>query len=515
MLLKTIQVRAFSASIRRGHKLRHPALHPLLDALEPRTLFDTLPDGFAESSLATTLNSPTAMAVTSDGRVFVTEQTGGVRIIEGGELQPHPLLTVSTDSSMARGLLGIALDPNFDQNHFLYLNYTSTAGSAHQRISRFTTNGDSVVAGSELDLLDLPANLPYGHLGGAIHFGADNKLYISTGDNFSPDNAQSLATLHGKILRINSDGSIPSDNPFYKTLSGNLRSIWAYGLRNPFTFAVQPTTGRIFLNDVGEAAFEEINDGIAGSNYGWAATEGYTTNPAYRSPLLAYAHGNTDSTGDCISGGAFYNPAIPQFPAAYTGKYFFADYVNGWIHVLNPTDNSVASFASGILNPVDLQVGPDGSLYCLARGTQAFGGTTATGLVEKITYTGSQAPTISTQPANQLGSVGHPVTFTVAAVGSAPLSYQWQRNSVDIDQATSASYTLPSASVDDDGAQFAVVVTNAFSTATSTPATLSVTTAQPPTATINVTLPNNQATYTAGDTVQYSAAASDPQDGAA
>jgi glucose/arabinose dehydrogenase len=129
------------------------------------------------------------------------------------------------------------------------------------------------------------------HNGGAMNYGPDGKLYIAVGENANGANAQSFANLLGKMLRINADGSIPADNPFYLTATGNNRAIWALGLRNPFTFAFQPGTGRMFINDVGQNMWEEIDDGIAGSNYGWPAAEGPTGNSSYRSPIYWYGHG--------------------------------------------------------------------------------------------------------------------------------------------------------------------------------------------------------------------------------
>src|SRR5437764_1117322 len=144
------------------------------------------------------------------------------------------------------------------------------------------------------------------------------------------------------MLRINRDGSIPPDNPFYNTATGSNRAIWALGLRNPFTFAFQPGTGRMFINDVGESTYEEINDGIAGSNYGWPITEGPTSNPAFRGPIYFYGHG----AGCAIVGATFYNPPVPQFPSSYTGKYFFADLCSGWIRVFDPTAGTATGFAT-------------------------------------------------------------------------------------------------------------------------------------------------------------------------
>ena len=266
-------------------------------------------------------------------------------------------------------------------------------------------------------------------------------------------NAETLGNLLGKIHRINSDGSIPTDNPFYNTATGQNRAIWAYGIRNPFTFSFQPASGRMFINDVGQGTWEEINDGIAGSNYGWPTTEGTSSDPRFRNPLFNYGHGSTATTGCAITGGVFYNPPAGQFPAQYVGDYFFADYCTGWIRKLDPANgNTVIDFASGAQAPVDIDVGSDGSLYYLSR----FG----VGHVYRITYTGSLAPTMTTHPASQTVSVGDPATFTATASGNPPLNFQWQRNGVNISGATSESYTLDPAQMSDNGARFRVLVSN-------------------------------------------------------
>ena len=330
----------------------------------------TLPSGFAETLVAGGLSNPTAMAFAPDGRLFVCQQGGQVRIIKNGALLAAPFLTVTTDSNGERGLLGLTFDPNFNTNHWLYIYYTVTSTPRHNRVSRFTANGDVVVLGSEVVILELnDLSSATNHNGGAMHFGEDGKLYIAVGENANAANSQTLNNLLGKMLRINSDGSIPSDNPFFNTATGQNRAIWALGLRNPYTFAFQPVTRRMFINDVGQNAWEEINDGIAGSNYGWPNTEGPTTNPSFRSPLFAYGHGSSETTGCAITGGTFYNPSANQFPGEYFGQYFFADFCSGWIRRLNPADNSVTGFATGIPAPVDLRVGPDGNLYYLARGS--------------------------------------------------------------------------------------------------------------------------------------------------
>jgi glucose/arabinose dehydrogenase len=307
------------------------------------------------------------MEIAPDGRVFVCLQAGSLRVIKNGTLLATPFVTLNVDPNGERGLLGIAFDPNFATNNFLYLYYTVSTTPRHNRVSRFTANGDVVVPGSEtiiweLDNLSAATN----HNGGAIHFGPDGKLYIAVGENATPSNAQTLSNMLGKMLRINSNGIIPADNPFFNTAVGNNRSIWALGLRNPFTFAFQPGTGRMFINDVGQSTWEEINDGIAGSNYGWPITEGITTNPAFRSPVFVYGHGSDSTTGCAIAGGAFYNPATVQFPSSFVGKYFFADLCSGWIRVFDPATGTASGFATNVGQPVDLKVTPDGSLYYLS-----------------------------------------------------------------------------------------------------------------------------------------------------
>jgi glucose/arabinose dehydrogenase len=330
----------------------------------------TLPDGFVQSRVTGGLTKPTAMAFAPDGRLFVAEQRGTLRIIENGRLLGTPFLNISgrVDSQGERGLLGVAFDPNFSANDHVYAYYTQEATGttpAHNRIVRFTANGERLIL--RLNNLSSATN----HNGGAIHFGRDGKLYAAVGENADPDNAQSLRNLLGKMLRINKDGTIPRDNPFFERASGMNRAIWARGLRNPFSFAVQPGTGRIHINDVGAQTWEEINRGAKGANYGWPIHEGPESDPNYVPPIFAYRHGNTATTGCAITGGAFYNPATVQFPAGYVGDYFFADFCGGWIRRYDIATDTASGFARGISNPVDLQVSRSGDLFYLERGTRS------------------------------------------------------------------------------------------------------------------------------------------------
>src|SRR5215207_6411343 len=469
----------------------------------------TLPTGFTETQIVAGLASPTAMAFAPDGRLFVCQQGGQLRVIKNGALLPTPFLTVTVNSSGERGLLGVAFDPNFAANQFVYVYYTATTPTLHNRVSRFTASGDVAAAGSETVILELDnLSSATNHNGGAMHFGEDGKLYVAVGENANGANSQTLANLLGKLLRINADGTIPADNPFLAQASGKNQAIWALGLRNPYTFAFQPVTRRLFINDVGQNTFEEVNEGLAGANYGWPGTEGPTTNPAYTGPFYFYGHGSGLFAGCAITGGTFYNPAVQQFPAAYLGDYFFADYCGGWINYLTDpaNNNSVANFASGIPSPVDLRLGPDGALYYLARGSTA-----TSGVVFQIVYTANQAPSVTQQPANQTASAGQSATFTVAAGGTAPLAYQWQRGGVDIAGANSPAYTTPPVSAADDGARFRCVVSNAFGSATSNEAVLTVVSNQPPTGTI--TQPAAGGLYSAGDTITYAGTAADPEQG--
>lgn len=464
---------------------------------------DALPAGFAVTRVAGGLTTPTQMVIAPDGRIFVCEKAGKVRIIKNGALLATPFVTITVDSYVERGLIGITLDPSFTQNNWVYVHYTSPTPQPHNRISRFTANGDVAVPGSETIIFELENLNDNGHHnGGAIHFGTDGKLYIGTGDNTRNTIVQSTTNLLGKFLRINKDGTIPSDNPYFNSASGRNRAIWAVGLRNPFTFAVQPGTGRIYVNDVGQAAWEEVNEIVKAGNYGWPDTEGYTNDPRFDSPIHAYPHGTGPGQGFAIVGGVFYNPAQQQFPPDFVGKYLFSDYSAGWIRRLDPVTKQTSDFATLDLLPVDLDVGADGSLYVLASKTSS---------VERIRYTGNQQPSIATHPESKTVTVGQPVTFAVTANGTLPLTYQWQRNGSDISGATGASYTINSVSPSDNGAQFRVIVRNSAGTATSNAATLTVTNNQAPTGTI--TAPGSSARYSAGETISYSGSATDPEDG--
>lgn len=391
----------------------------------------TLLTGFSETTVSGGLTSPTAMDFAPDGRLFVCLQGGQLRVIKNGTLLATPFLTLTVDSSGERGLLGVAFDPDFANNNFVYVYYTVPGSPAHNRVSRFTANGDVAAAGEfvllNLDNLSAASN----HNGGAIHFGPDGKLYIGVGENANAPNSQTLTTVLGKLLRINSDGSIPTDNPFFNT-AGARKEIWALGLRNPFTFAFQPGTSRMFINDVGANTWEEINDGIAGSNYGWPVTEGPTNDPSFRGPLFAYLHGGTSFTGCAIVGGGFYNPPVAQFPSSYVGKYFFADLCSGWIRLFDPAHNTASDFASGILNPVDLKVAADGTLYYLSQGSGAvfrIQATASLALLRIDTVTPQAGRTSGNQQVILTGAFSN---LSAVTIGGVPAPFAGDTSSITV-----------------------------------------------------------------------------------
>lgn len=462
------------------------------------------PAGFSRAVVVNGISNPTALAFAPDGRIFVAQQGGQLRVVKNGTLLATPFISLTVNSSGERGLIGVTLDPDFANNHFLYLYYTEPGSPPHNKIIRVEANGD--VAGTITPVLDLDnLSSATNHNGGAMHFGLDGKLYVAIGENANSAHAQNLDTYHGKLLRINKDGSVPSGNPF-TTGSAQRQRVWSYGLRNPYTFDVQPVTGRIFVNDVGQSTWEEINDATTGGlNFGWPTAEGNSSNASFTNPVFAYPHGSGDGKGCAITGGTFFNPVTTNYPVSYIGKYFFLEYCNNWINVLDFSGTpQSAPFGTSIgSSSLALTVGNDGNLYYLSRGA---------GALYKIIYeTTDVAPTITQHPASKSISDGQPVTFNVTASGTAPLRYQWRKNESTILNATSSSYTIASVQPGDAGA-YDVIVSNSAGSATSNDATLTVTAVNDPPVAV-ISLPTSGTTYVAGTTINFSGAGNDPEDG--
>jgi len=475
----------------------------VVESLENRALFAVVSAGFTDTTYVSGLTRPVHMTFAPDGRLFISEQDGKVRIVKNGQLLSNYALKLNVSKSGERGVQGIAFDPDFESNQYVYIYYTG-GSPVHNNLSRFTVTGDTINPASERKLLDLePLNSVY-HNGGDLHFGPDGKLYVSVGENARGTPARLMTSLLGKMLRINKDGSIPNDNPFYNTADGQYRLIYQLGLRNPYSFGINPANGRLFINDVGENAWEEVNTGPAGANFGWPSTEGPTNDANFTSPLYSWNH--TDG-GTASIGGDFYPTSGGNFPSQYKGTYIFGDHLDGWIKAINPSTGAVVGTISKdkITALSDVNIGPDGNLYYLERTFTSTGGR-----IGKISYNAVVgAPAITKQPTNVSANSNATATFSVTATGDAPLSYSWQKNGVVISGANASTYSVTATS-GLNGAKFRCVVSNAKGTVISEEGVLTINGANPVPV---ISAPGTTLSYRAGDTISFSGSATDPQDG--
>ena len=443
------------------------------------------------------------MAFAPDGRIFVSEQTGELRVVKNGVLLAQAFVSLTVDSSGERGLLGVAFDPTFATNHFVYVYYTVPTTPAHNRVSRFTANGDVAVAGSEHPILDLdnlsaaPPTTTAARCTSAgrqaLHRRRRERQRRELADPHEPAR-QDAAHQHRRhdpdrqpVLQHRDRA--PTARSGRWACATRSRSRSSRHRRGSSSTTSARTPGR------------RSTTASPGANYGWPNAEGVRNDLRYRDPLYAYAHGTTATTGCAITGGAFYNPTTVKFPSSYVGDYFFVDYCMGWINRYDPVSDSVSTFATTGFSPIDLADPGDGNLYYLVRGGSIF----------TIGYTGSGAPSIGTQPQSQTVSVGGTATFSVVASGLQPLSYQWLRGGVAIPGATSASYSLPNVTMNDNQVGFRVRVTNSAGSALSNAGVLTVTSDQPPAA--QITQPAAGNLYSAGQTINYAGTATDPEQG--
>ena len=320
-----------------------------------------LPPGFRDQNVVSGLDQPVACEFAPDGRLFILLKEGQVRIFDGAELLPEPALTLAVNSASERGLLGLAFDPKFARNGFLYLYYTTSEASPRNRVSRFVVEGNRIDPVGERILVDGIRSDAGFHNAGGLQFGPDRKLYVATGDGGAqPQLAQDLGSLNGKILRINRGGGAPRSNPFVGQ-PGARGQIWCYGLRNPWRFTFDPPTGLMLIADVG-LDIDEVNVGAPGLNYGWPAAEGPSDNPSFTNPIYSYTFLPQSNS---LIGGFVYRGE--QFPAAFQGVYFFGDFSQGFIRYLELiADHTVAAvrdFATDVGGVVHLTTGPDGALY--------------------------------------------------------------------------------------------------------------------------------------------------------
>jgi glucose/arabinose dehydrogenase len=332
------------------------------------------PSGYAWNLVVGGFSRPVDIAEAGDGsgRLFIVEQAGEIRVVTGNQIQPSPFLDIRDrvgSQGNEQGLLGVAFHPNFKQNGFFYVNYTDLKGNTV--IARFTappgsdSSHPTADPGSEMDLLHVDQPFP-NHNAGQLAFGPDHYLWFGLGDGGSAGdphhNGQSLNTLLGKMLRIDVDhGSpyaIPPDNPFVS--GGGLPEIWAFGLRNPWRFTFDRQTGDLYIADVGQNQWEEIDYlpiGFAGqpANFGWNQREGKhpykdSTNAdttGLVEPVFEYSH----DQGCSVSGGPVYRgQALP----AFQGVYLFGDYCSGMVWGL--IHNSAGAWDGKVLFQTGLSI---------------------------------------------------------------------------------------------------------------------------------------------------------------
>lgn len=462
-----------------------------------------LKPGFVPQVITASLTDPTSIAFTKDGRVFVTEKSGRIMVVENNALLPNPLLEIPVEDFGEQGLQSIELDPHFEHNGYIYV-YFTVKNTNHNRVSRFVVTGNTSSLLSETILFELDDLSGVTHNGGALRFGKDKKLYFSTGDGEWPPNSQSLNSLLGKVLRINSDGTIPADNPFYTSAAGNKKAIWALGFRNPFTMDIDTINNRIYVNDVGLSSWEEINNVVKGNNYGWSTIEGVrTTQPApanYSDPIFAYSH----STGCAIAGAAFYRPQVKTFPSAYWNAYFYADFCTGYIWTMDAgTAAPIDTFAKGFNSITNLRVAPSGDLYFFDY---------PTGSLVRIFYQGTGQPFISEHPQNTTVVAGETAEFSVKAYGNPPMEYAWYINGTVVPGATSDTLRLIATALSHNGSVIHCRITNSADTIFSENAVLTVTNNQRPVPLISAPISNYL--FRGGDTIAFSGSATDPEDGA-
>jgi glucose/arabinose dehydrogenase len=349
-------------------------------------------------------------------RLFLVDQEGQIRIYDGMSVLQTPFLDLSGIVLFGgeQGLLGLAFHPNYESNGFFFVFYINKAGDIV--VARYQVSANPNVANpmSGMVVLTVPHPTESNHNGGQIRFGPDGFLYIATGDGGAggdpPNNAQTLSTLLGKMLRIDVDTApyvIPADNPFLKT-PGARGEIWSYGLRNPWRFTFDRATGDMFIADVGQGQWEEIDfepASTAGRNYGWRLMEGtHCFNPSSNCndgslvlPIMEYPH----SLGCSVTGG-FRNRGAQL--AAYVGTYFFADFCSGrlWGATVNGEGSwtAVQLLATG-LNISTFGEDDDGNLYVAHHSGGLYRLHTAAGAVTQLTISkaGNGSGLIESSPA--------------------------------------------------------------------------------------------------------------------
>lgn len=361
------------------------------------------------------LNFPTSFSFFPDGRILVSEKSGLVRLFKDGAIQATPFIDLRpiVNDYWDRGLLNVAVDPDFDSNGYVYFLFTyednaaNFSGMKTGRLIRVTASGDTASLDSAVTLVGAINGAGCGtvvqdcipsdsgsHSTGGIAFGNDGTLFVTLGEGaefniVAPEalRAQDLDSLGGKMLRITRDGQGVADNPFFTGDPNENRSkVWAYGMRNAYRLTVNPDTGLPFVGDVGWTTWEEVSVATPGANLGWPCYEGpaiqggfepFSTcqdlyaagSSAVQQPLVSW---NRYGRGSAVTGGVFIDSS--HYPAAYQDAYVYADYVSNEIFYIHVDENNALVSGPDVLmtdasGPVDFKLGPDGYLYYLAINT--------------------------------------------------------------------------------------------------------------------------------------------------
>ncbi len=445
----------------------------------------------------TGFSGATTFSFSPDGRIFILERTGLIKVIKNGQVLPTPFANLPSAGTGDRGLIGIAFDPDYLNNHWVYFWYTSS-GDLHNRLVRFNASGDIGTDGPVV-LFETMSPSQELHVGGGMSFGPDGKLYLGIGDNGYPPNAQDLSVPFGKILRINKDGSAPADNPFVNT-PGALSQVYAMGVRNPWRLQFDSASGRIFIGDVGNETWEEVNKIEKGKNYGWPIVEGMCTLSAaecakYTNPIYTYNH---DGQSSAVTGGPVYHGSM--FPDTYKGKYFVGDYARGFIRTLtldaNGNSTGVQDFDTNAGSVVDMREAFDGSLYYL---------TYYPARLYRISYSTGNTIPIANASADKSKGI-EPLTVNFSSQGSfdpdgSVLTYKW-----DFGDGTSSTLANPQKVFAVQGTYTVTLhVSDGVNIAEAIPLVIQV--GVPPS--VHIGAPIDGSTYKAGDTIFYTASGID------
>ena len=382
------------------------------------TIAPSLPAGFSQTKLAAGLKKPILVAfVPGSSDIWIGEQGGTIVDYRGGAISATPVVTLPNTFSQGEcGLLGLAFDPNYTANGYVYISYviatTNSSGTAVQysRLSRFTASGGIIDPATEKVYYQGNQVQNLHHAGNDLQVGPDGKLWWNTGDNVPAiSNGEALNNMYGKTLRFNLDGTVPSDNPF-TGVSTAVPYIYAYGLRNPFRATFLPT-GQQMVENTGSSYWEDLDTIQRGGNYGWPYFEGNCGSCGYLNPAFEYGHYVEDGAASAI---AAYSGST--FPAAYDHVVFFGDYVRRDIEAVTFDPSYTAALSDTVFDTnagtiADLVEGPDGNLYFVSIFEGTFSEIAAPG-----PFTSSSSPSVT-----EAGPAvpGQTVTSTPVA-GNAP-----------------------------------------------------------------------------------------------